>query len=110
MTHPKDDRDKELDALVRAASAAPTDEVGTYYKVLSRIDAAPRPALIPLPGLSPNLALASFAALMLAAGAAGYALPDLTTQGADDQILALAFGITDAAPDPFAPTVAGTGQ
>ncbi|MEL6997376.1 MAG: hypothetical protein AAFP68_03870 [Pseudomonadota bacterium] len=110
MSRQKEDTDGDLDARVRAASAMPTDESATFYKVLSRLDAAPQRSPIQLPSLAPSMALASFAALMLAAGTAGYALPDLAAIDPDDQILALAFGGSDAVRDPFELTVPGSAK
>ncbi|MGD1923720.1 MAG: hypothetical protein ACFB03_05965 [Paracoccaceae bacterium] len=108
MSRQKEDTDTDINALVRAASAVPTDETATFYKVLSRLDADPHRTPVQLPSLAPSVALASFAALMLAAGTAGYALPDLAPTNPDDQILALAFGGSDAVRDPFGLTAPGS--
>lgn len=84
MTNESDDT--RIDALVRAASARDVDEAALACAVHAKL--APRQAWLTLPRFGPNLAAAGFAAMLLVAGVAGYALPDLG--GADDDLLLLA--------------------
>ena len=97
----------EIDALVRAASDRETDETAIYYKVIGRLDERPAIWTAMLPRFGPNLAAAGFASLMVAAGFMGYALPDLANAGTDEQILALAFGLSDGIGDPLVPAATG---
>lgn len=87
-------QDKDLDDLIRAASARDTDEAATYRAVLEQITQPERQPLFRLPGFGPNMAAAGFAAMMCIAGLAGYTLPDLTLGDPDDDLFLIALGDT----------------
>ena len=71
---------------LRTALLMPTSETALSNAVLTRLATPRRSALS---GITPRLALASYAILLIAAGATGYGL---TSSPATDPILALAFG------------------
>lgn len=89
MSQRNPDDDRQIDDLVRAASDGDVDTDALTRAVNRRLDAPARPWLA-LPSLGPATAAAGFAAMMVIAGAAGYALPGLYTP--EDALLNLAFG------------------
>ncbi|MEL6479054.1 MAG: hypothetical protein AAFR17_17130 [Pseudomonadota bacterium] len=108
MTHDPSDIDQAVDALVKRASARETDEAGLSQAVLTRLAAEER-RLPALPAFGPGVAAASFAMLVLMAGAGGYALPDLLLEGPEEQALALAFGQGQVLDDPVSRFLLGRG-
>lgn len=92
---------REIDDLVRAASDRATDETQTCFKVLARIDAEPAAPRWYLPAIGPQMATAGFAALMLAAGVAGYQLPEIASGSTEQDILLMAFGLPDSVAGPL---------
>ena len=86
--------DTELDALVREVAEIEADEAATKRAVLARIAAAQR-RVDPwgwLPVLDMRMATAALAILVVAAGAGGYALPDLLGGVETIRLLELAAG------------------
>lgn len=105
MTAERNDDDATLDALVRAASAQDVDEAAIKRRVSERLGVR-RGTAWRLPTFGPQMAVAGFATMLLAAGLAGYNAPDLLEYGIDQQLLMLAFG-DPAAAGAMLPTDAG---
>ena len=88
-----DDKNHDLDELIRAASERDVDEGAIFRSVLGQIDDAEnRRSLFHLPTFGPGTVVAGFAAMMLVAGFAGYTLPDLTLGAEEEGFLVLAMG------------------
>ena len=80
-----------LDELVRAASDRAVDADAIHRATLARID-GPARAFDWLPDVGPYAVAGGCAAMLLAAGFAGYNAPLLLGPGLDDPILGLALG------------------
>ncbi|MEM7058771.1 MAG: hypothetical protein AAF557_14365 [Pseudomonadota bacterium] len=99
------DKNQDLDDLIRAASARETDEGTTFRSVLGWIDAEEKRTFFRLPSFGPNMAAAGFAAMLFAAGITGYALPELTLGDPEDDFLLLAMGDPGATSGGFLPAL-----
>ena len=102
MTHDNDDRDQDdrdrrLAALIRQASQRETDQAALARAVLGRLD-QPAGRVPRLPSFAPQLAAASFALLLLAAGFTGYTLSGF---GPEDGTLFLTLGDANLIGDPL---------
>ena len=88
-----DNKNRDLDDLIRAASDRDVDEGAIFRSVVGQIDQADaRGSWFRLPEFGPGTAAAGFAAMMFVAGFAGYALPDLALGPPEDDLLVLAMG------------------
>lgn len=88
-----DDKNRDLDDLIRAASQRDVDDSAIFRSVMGQIDdAADRRPWFRLPDFSPATAIAGFAAMLFVAGFAGYSLPDLTMGAPEEDLLVLAMG------------------
>lgn len=90
------DADDALDRLVLDAAQAETDEVALTRKVMARIADERQPVNWFLEfrrmWAMPAAAASGFAALLLVAAVAGYAVADRSLDVADDSLMALALG------------------
>lgn len=109
MTTERDDDDARLDALVRAASARDVDAAAIKRRVNERLATRGGTAWR-LPAFGPQLAVAGFATMLIAAGLAGYSAPDLLDYGIDQQMLMLAFGDPEAAGATFPSDALGAAE
>lgn len=88
-----DDKNHDLDDLIRAASNRDVDEGTIFRSVLGKIDdAEDRRGWFSLPAFGPGTAVAGFAAMMVVAGFAGYSLPGLSLGAPEEDFLVLAMG------------------